>query len=32
VFEARYEVILLWRSRRKSHCVESYWVKHIFVN
>jgi len=24
LFEACYEVILLWRSRRKLHCVESY--------
>jgi len=30
MFEDCYEVILLWRSRRKLNCVESYWVKYIF--
>jgi len=31
LFEASYEAILLWRSRRKSHCVESYRVKNVFA-
>jgi len=29
LLEACYEVILLWRSHRKLHCVKSYRVKYL---
>ena len=32
LFEACCEVILLWRSRRMLHWVESYWLKYLFAS
>jgi len=32
LFEAYYEIILLWRSHRRSNCEERYWVKYFFAS
>jgi len=32
LFEACYEINLLWRSRQKLLCVESYEVKYLFAS
>jgi len=32
LFEACYEIILLWRLRRKLNCEERYWVKYFFAS